>query len=1479
MNLPELVQQLRFTAEGLEKVQGDTTKALTGIGTQVDSFNQKARGVGRALSGGFRGVTRVFQGIGRSIGTVASDVGSFASTIGTAATGAVVTLGKTGFQMASQLELANIQFETLFKSADKAKDHVANLFQFAKKTPFETQPILQASRMMQTFGGDALNTMENITLVGDAAAGTSQGIEEIAFWTGRAYSAIQSGRPFGEAAMRLQELGLLSGDARTAMEELQESGADANEVWGVFTGELGKFTGSMEKQAQTLSGVKSTFNDMVAISAGNVFQGLLDNYKQFFSVINEFGETPAFETIVLNLQKIVNSALDFFAPADKIKALLDNITASDVNTFFESLSSTLGKVYDTFKPLIPVVAGFFSVFASGWLRSLPFVGQFMPMISPVTALLGVLVASSERLQDALMGLGRAFVGVNAQPMIDAFGDFARVVGNILGSVLEDVTPLLEDLFETFADVAPGLLKSISTALAGVADGLSAIISSGLKVVTKLLDELAPIVEDLAPFVSELAGAFGDLVGSALESLAGPVSRLARSLAEVVAQLTPSLVSLMEALSDGIGNLADALGTGLSNLVKALGDGLETIAPALEHILSAGLETITGIIETLGEVLPPVVGHIADFAAAVGEVVAAGLEKIGPPLEQIITAAGTLISAILPKLTILFEGLGPIVIDLASGALNVIADIFSTIASHADILAPALIALATAWAGLKIVDTVTDGVKGFMAGFTGQQGPMIDGIAGATSRFGASLSGGKGLGGVASTAGSMLTSVFNPAMLAVGAVTAIATIAITNYIKKKEEQKQRIKEVTAVMEDETGAIEDNYDAYLKKAVADRSQDDDLKDLNISMETYTAAVNGNKAALSSIIAAQVKQGDENAGLIVQARDLENGMNATRDATEEEIDAWINRSTALGQVESDTQMLITGNSGLVEGIKEERDALKDSTQQRLNQAAAAEELSDARVIELQRLLDLEDGTTDYVAINEELADAERESGKAAEENAAAVQRTADEFDDATAAAEAYNKELDKSLNRNISAEQANLRLTKAFEDLNKELGIGVEVTDENRASIEEARNKMGEFRGEVDEAGNQVRSFTTEGKIGFTEMADEILRTADANIRNGMSVADATAQSELQRQQLIDTYVAMGIGRKEAEDYATTLLGTPEEIATRVTAIELETTKARLQAYIDSIGTIPPDVQTKIDAAMQAGDIEAIYVELEQLTGLPREAIIAAMPVGVPAAQEDFQSLTGDQGTAEVGVDVEEPAGKARDTIKSIEQDDYEAEMGLDPDDGVRHTKSAIEAVEDKEYEAKMGLDPQPAARNTQNTIQRVADKDYEATINVDTSPADAQKSRIDNAARDRDAHIEIILSNYNAIDRQLADLTKTEEKRINIVTTKTGELAEGGPAFANKLYMVGEKGPELFVPSEKGYVYPANHPLVKWAKQMDTLRYVEPAPRQYVNATVASGVVAAPAANRNLAIGSMNIYQDLDLELALTRIGMAMSESTL
>lgn len=228
----------------------------------------------------------VFQGVGVGMGLAAFQaIGGAIQGVASGITGLISgSLAKAG-----EMERFSVQLETLLGSAEAADERLKELVSFAAKTPFELPGVIAASRTLQVFTQGALATGDGLTLVGDIAAGTGQEFQGVAMWVGRLYDAMKSGRPFGEAAMRLQEMGALSGDARTRLEALAKqvkSGAiTMADAWKIATKEFSQFAGLMDKQSRTFEGMMSNLSDQVGQSLAGIGKELLPIAKEVLPII------------------------------------------------------------------------------------------------------------------------------------------------------------------------------------------------------------------------------------------------------------------------------------------------------------------------------------------------------------------------------------------------------------------------------------------------------------------------------------------------------------------------------------------------------------------------------------------------------------------------------------------------------------------------------------------------------------------------------------------------------------------------------------------------------------------------------------------------------------------------------------------------------------------------------------------------------------------------------------------------------------------------------------------------------------------------------------------------------------------------------------------------------------------------------------------------------------------------------------------
>ena len=213
----------------------------------------------------------------------------------------IQNVGDSTIGMNARLETSTLQFETLTKDADFAKKHIKDLFEFAKTTPFETMPIVEASRKLEAFGKAALNNMDWIKRIGDTSAASGAEFGELSFWVGRAFSSLKANAPIGEVIMRLTELAVIESEAAQELRSLSEHGGSAARAWEILTEQFSKNEGAMKKQESTWQGLSSTFSDTIKI-------------------LSSTATLPIFETLKKNLAGI-NAALNAEETNEKVKGI------------------------------------------------------------------------------------------------------------------------------------------------------------------------------------------------------------------------------------------------------------------------------------------------------------------------------------------------------------------------------------------------------------------------------------------------------------------------------------------------------------------------------------------------------------------------------------------------------------------------------------------------------------------------------------------------------------------------------------------------------------------------------------------------------------------------------------------------------------------------------------------------------------------------------------------------------------------------------------------------------------------------------------------------------------------------------------------------------------------------------------------------------------------------------------------------------
>ena len=222
------------------------------------------------------------------------------------------------------------------KSMTLAKERMAELARFAADTPFELNEIVKSSRTLHVFSDGAMGATESLKLVGDAASAIGQPIEELSFWVGRAYSMIKGGKPFGEAAMRLQEMGAITPQVRSEMEKLQASGASNIEVWRVLENRLKEFDGGMVTLSKTGDGLTATLKDTWTQSVREFGEAFSDSAKGGISKMIEALDSLNKSGAVASWGK---------ATADAINGVVNAFSALKNSYFGEIVGGALAQTF------------------------------------------------------------------------------------------------------------------------------------------------------------------------------------------------------------------------------------------------------------------------------------------------------------------------------------------------------------------------------------------------------------------------------------------------------------------------------------------------------------------------------------------------------------------------------------------------------------------------------------------------------------------------------------------------------------------------------------------------------------------------------------------------------------------------------------------------------------------------------------------------------------------------------------------------------------------------------------------------------------------------------------------------------------------------------------------------------------------------------------------------------------------------------
>ena len=221
----------------------------------------------------------------------------------------LAAIGAAAIKSASDLETLEVSFISLTGGADQAAKMMQQLNQFTAQTPFQIDAVATAARQLIASGTDISQVNEQLQFLGDIAATSGAGIDEIAAIFAKVNA---KGKVELENLNQLAERGIPIFKTLSEATGLlpSELGAGAvtveqfNEALKSFATEGGFAEGAMNRLSQTTAGKLSTALDNLKLAGASLVESIMPHIKSLIDFITNLAKAfvkldPTIKTITL----------------------------------------------------------------------------------------------------------------------------------------------------------------------------------------------------------------------------------------------------------------------------------------------------------------------------------------------------------------------------------------------------------------------------------------------------------------------------------------------------------------------------------------------------------------------------------------------------------------------------------------------------------------------------------------------------------------------------------------------------------------------------------------------------------------------------------------------------------------------------------------------------------------------------------------------------------------------------------------------------------------------------------------------------------------------------------------------------------------------------------------------------------------------------------------------------------------------------
>lgn len=549
---------------------------------------------------------KTFSAVSNSVKSLTKTVAGVAATYVSAQ--ALKNVSMSALESASSLEGYRSTLNVVMKDQKKAAQMMAWAVDFANKTPFETDSIVEATVRLQSYGIDAQKTM---TKIGDMAGVMNKDLMQAV----EAVADAQTGE-----LERLKEFGITKAMIEAKGAELYKNQTIINNKGQIVDQEKfndalfalmeDRFKGGMEIQAKSYKGIMSTITgvwktglaNMAGISGtgeiieGSAFDAAKEGLSWVATKMQNMANAGTFEQIGRKIGGVVQTGVKY---GTKVISVAKKIKDSVADTA-KTIAARLEPMRPLFDGIAEKATSLGRKITDGFTRAGPQIKTLAETyIPPAIEMVGKLADAALNVADFVVnnwssispiikGVATSFVAFKAMSGVTS------LIGKAKGLI---------DIFKTVKSIAgvAGKIKALGAAFKGFS-GIATLLTSPIGQIALVLGAVVTACILIYKNADKIKAAFskmGDWIIAKVQPVVSFLNNLSSSVSAVFQEMGTRIQSIFSGIWDG-------LVSGFKGVINFFISGINALIGGANKLLSVKIpDWIPGGGKTVGIQLPTI----------------------------------------------------------------------------------------------------------------------------------------------------------------------------------------------------------------------------------------------------------------------------------------------------------------------------------------------------------------------------------------------------------------------------------------------------------------------------------------------------------------------------------------------------------------------------------------------------------------------------------------------------------------------------------------------------------------------------------------------------------------------------------------------------------------------------------------------------------------------------------------------------------